>query len=418
MVLEGSSEALCPPPSLELRPSCNKSQPSPPLGSSSQLPDEVFPDDRETVTYGELIVLGHNGSLASGDKGRRRSRLALYKRPKANGVKPDVIHNISTPLVSKALSNKSQHSISYTLSRSHSVIVEYTHDTNTDMFQIGRSTESMIDFVVTDTSGGGGGCAGGEGGAGTRRQVEDVGRLDGWTDHQRRAGHAPGRRLCIRAGSGRLEGNFRLRQCLCAEGDPIGTAEGKIGGQRVQHPPGRLPDRPVRGYAAVADSQRPAPHTHPQAAGVPAPGAERRSAAVPRGLQHPGLPQPGPARNRGQETALGVRQLRPRARLPQLGLPQGEKPRWARGHGPGPHGREGVPHVQAGGTLRAAVAGLRGGLVSGRRSAHPCFLPLRPRLLPKDSGGMESDPAAARHARLPRRLPLLRDLVDGRAGTH
>ncbi|XP_049618288.1 E3 ubiquitin-protein ligase pellino homolog 1 isoform X1 [Syngnathus scovelli] len=170
MVLEGSSEALCPPPSLELRPSCNKSQPSPPLGSSSQLPDEVFPDDRETVTYGELIVLGHNGSLASGDKGRRRSRLALYKRPKANGVKPDVIHNISTPLVSKALSNKSQHSISYTLSRSHSVIVEYTHDTNTDMFQIGRSTESMIDFVVTDTSGGGGGCAGGEGGAGQSAQ--------------------------------------------------------------------------------------------------------------------------------------------------------------------------------------------------------------------------------------------------------
>ncbi|XP_061815985.1 E3 ubiquitin-protein ligase pellino homolog 1 [Nerophis lumbriciformis] len=172
MVLEGSSEALCPPPSLELRPSCNKSQASPPLGSSSQLPDGVFTQDREPVKYGELIVLGHNGSLANGDKGRRRSRLALYKRPKSNGVKPDVIHNVSTPLVSKALSNKSQHSISYTLSRSHSVIVEYTHDTNTDMFQIGRSTESMIDFVVTDTSGGGGqsGGAAGEGGGGQSAQ--------------------------------------------------------------------------------------------------------------------------------------------------------------------------------------------------------------------------------------------------------
>ncbi|XP_067117459.1 E3 ubiquitin-protein ligase pellino homolog 1 isoform X1 [Osmerus mordax] len=172
MVLEGSSEALCPPPSLELRPSCNKSQPSPPLGSASQPHEGLFPGDKEPVKYGELIVLGHNGSLTNGDKGRRRSRLALYKRPKANGVKPDVIHNVSTPLVSKALSNKSQHSISYTLSRSHSVIVEYTHDTNTDMFQIGRSTESMIDFVVTDTagsSGGGGGQgqgAAGEGGGG------------------------------------------------------------------------------------------------------------------------------------------------------------------------------------------------------------------------------------------------------------
>uniref|UniRef100_A0A9J8CAK7 Pellino E3 ubiquitin protein ligase family member 3 n=1 Tax=Cyprinus carpio carpio TaxID=630221 RepID=A0A9J8CAK7_CYPCA len=135
MVLEGSSEALCPPPSLELRPSCNKNQPSPPLGSGSQSHDALCPEDKAPIKYGELIVLGHNGSLASGDKGRRRSRLALYKRPKSNGVKPDVIHNVSTPLVSK----------------------------------IGRSTESMIDFVVTDTasSGGGGqgqGGANGEGG--------------------------------------------------------------------------------------------------------------------------------------------------------------------------------------------------------------------------------------------------------------
>lgn len=50
----------------------------------------------------------HNGSLANGDKGRRRSRLALYKRPKANGVRPDVIHNVSTPLVSK-VRNITQH---------------------------------------------------------------------------------------------------------------------------------------------------------------------------------------------------------------------------------------------------------------------------------------------------------------------
>lgn len=58
MVLEGSSEALCPPPSLELRPSCNKSQPSPPLGSCSTPHDGLFPGDKEPVKYGELIVLG------------------------------------------------------------------------------------------------------------------------------------------------------------------------------------------------------------------------------------------------------------------------------------------------------------------------------------------------------------------------
>ncbi|XP_027815428.1 E3 ubiquitin-protein ligase pellino homolog 3 isoform X4 [Ovis aries] len=153
MVLEGNPEVGSPRTSDLQHPgnqgSCVLSSP----GEDAQ-PGE------EPIKYGELIVLGYNGCLASGDKGRRRSRLALSRRPHANGVKPDVIHHISTPLVSKALSNRGQHSISYTLSRSHSVIVEYTHDSDTDMFQIGRSTENMIDFVVTDTSPGGGAAEG------------------------------------------------------------------------------------------------------------------------------------------------------------------------------------------------------------------------------------------------------------------
>ncbi|XP_059785811.1 E3 ubiquitin-protein ligase pellino homolog 3 isoform X3 [Balaenoptera ricei] len=177
MVLEGNPEVGSPRTSdlqhLENQGSCVLSSP----GEDAQ-PGE------EPIKYGELIVLGcceeggeeteaqrgevtgprahscYNGCLASGDKGRRRSRLALSRRPHANGVKPDVMHHISTPLVSKALSNRGQHSISYTLSRSHSVIVEYTHDSDTDMFQIGRSTENMIDFVVTDTPPGGGAAEG------------------------------------------------------------------------------------------------------------------------------------------------------------------------------------------------------------------------------------------------------------------
>lgn len=56
-----------------------------------------------------LLFHRHNGSLANGDKGRRRSRLALYKRPKANGVRPDVIHNVSTPLVSKVRNTTHHH---------------------------------------------------------------------------------------------------------------------------------------------------------------------------------------------------------------------------------------------------------------------------------------------------------------------
>ncbi|XP_010783497.1 E3 ubiquitin-protein ligase pellino homolog 1-like [Notothenia coriiceps] len=107
------------------------------------------------VKYGELIVLGCNGSLPNGDKGRRKSRFALCRRNKANGVKPSTVHSSCTPQAAKAVSNKEQHSISYTLSRAQTVVVEYTQDGGTDMFQIGRSTEIPIDYVVTDTLPGG-----------------------------------------------------------------------------------------------------------------------------------------------------------------------------------------------------------------------------------------------------------------------
>lgn len=38
--------------------------------------------------------------------------------------------------VQQAISCKGQHSISYTLSRNQTVVVEYTHDKDTDMFQV------------------------------------------------------------------------------------------------------------------------------------------------------------------------------------------------------------------------------------------------------------------------------------------
>ncbi len=44
------------------------------------------------------------------------------------------------------------HAVSYTLSRNHTVVVQYVSDENTDMFQIGRSHEPSIDFIVLDTN--------------------------------------------------------------------------------------------------------------------------------------------------------------------------------------------------------------------------------------------------------------------------
>ena len=53
--------------------------------------------------------------------------------------------------MTRAIQDRGQHSISYTLSRNQAVIVEYASDEDTDMFQIGRSSESPIDFIVIDT---------------------------------------------------------------------------------------------------------------------------------------------------------------------------------------------------------------------------------------------------------------------------
>lgn len=104
-----------------------------------------------SIKYGELIILGYNGFLPQGEKGRRRSKFVLYRRTIPNGVKPSKHYVVKTPQSSKAILDSKQHSISYTLSRNQAIIVEYMPDDETDMFQIGRSSESPIDFVVMDT---------------------------------------------------------------------------------------------------------------------------------------------------------------------------------------------------------------------------------------------------------------------------
>ncbi|KAA0198462.1 hypothetical protein HAZT_HAZT005628 [Hyalella azteca] len=77
---------------------------------------------KSAVKYGELIILG---------------------RQNFNGVKEDRRYT--------AILNNQQHSISYTMSRNQAVIVEYKPDPETDMFQIGRSSEPPIDFVEKAT---------------------------------------------------------------------------------------------------------------------------------------------------------------------------------------------------------------------------------------------------------------------------
>ena len=59
----------------------------------------------------------------------------LYRRQKANGVVRSRHYKVKTPQTSQAVMDAQQHSISYTLSRNQAVIVEYTFDESTDLFQ-------------------------------------------------------------------------------------------------------------------------------------------------------------------------------------------------------------------------------------------------------------------------------------------
>uniref|UniRef100_A0A914URN1 Pellino n=1 Tax=Plectus sambesii TaxID=2011161 RepID=A0A914URN1_9BILA len=113
-------------------------------------------DGEQYVKYGELIVLGYNGSQESGRKdgnGRRhRSKMIVGQRSVGNGIKKAAVSTVSVPAqLTQAVQDRTRHVVSYTYSRNHTVLVEYTPDVTKDMFQVGRSSETQIDFTVVDT---------------------------------------------------------------------------------------------------------------------------------------------------------------------------------------------------------------------------------------------------------------------------
>ena len=122
------------------------------LSSSRYVP--YNPSRNENIVYGEFIILGYNGKLPEGDRGRRRSKIGLHKRQTANGITktrqykvPNFAYNISPPLSND---DNNTYSIKFQM-KDYAVVAEYKKDEATDIFQIGRSSESPIDFVVLDT---------------------------------------------------------------------------------------------------------------------------------------------------------------------------------------------------------------------------------------------------------------------------
>ncbi|CAL8077541.1 unnamed protein product [Calicophoron daubneyi] len=105
----------------------------------------------EGLLYGELAIIGFNGkSRKSSSSPRRQSKISLYKRPLANAVRPGPVKRVTDANDACAFRSPAKHAVSYTLSRHEAVVVEYIPDPEMDMFQIGRSTNNHIDFVVTE----------------------------------------------------------------------------------------------------------------------------------------------------------------------------------------------------------------------------------------------------------------------------
>lgn len=116
------------------------------------MPDITTSDEsQQPINYGELVVLGYNGQIPNGDRGRRKSKFQLKQRFQANGLKAQRQHLCQNADEVQKLTQADFHSISYTLSRNQTVVVQYAHDDDSDMFQIGRSSENQIDCIVMDT---------------------------------------------------------------------------------------------------------------------------------------------------------------------------------------------------------------------------------------------------------------------------
>lgn len=153
-------------------------------------------------------------------------------------------------------------------------------------------------------------------------------------------------------------------------------------------------------HFAVAYSWRSLSHSHPKAPGGSQAGDQCSAAPVPRGSQHPGLPQhatqPRPILSGGQ-AAMGVLGVWSCARLPQLGP----------SFGAGGQHSERVSHVPRGGPLCAAVAWLWTGLLRGHRCAHACLCAMWTRVLGEVGQVLGTDSSTPRHPCISCGLPLL-----------
>lgn len=98
--------------------------------------------------YGQLIVLGYNG-ISQGIQKRSSTKFDLRRKANASGVKKSCHYVVKAPKQTKAVLDRAQHSISYTLNRNQAIVVEYEPDPSTDMFQVRQNNSNALKFRIS-----------------------------------------------------------------------------------------------------------------------------------------------------------------------------------------------------------------------------------------------------------------------------
>ena len=108
------------------------------------------------LNYGCLVVLGANGRtpLSPTDQ-RQKTCFLMEQRDEPNGITKVVTKTRGHGKLTDKFDptqNRTQcsHSITYSLSRTKTVKVDYQSDELTDMYQVGRSLDKVIDMVIVD----------------------------------------------------------------------------------------------------------------------------------------------------------------------------------------------------------------------------------------------------------------------------
>ncbi|XP_049862715.1 protein pellino-like isoform X2 [Schistocerca gregaria] len=106
----------------------------------------------QIIPYGTFYIVGYNGFKPPFNRGRVKSYCQIIRKYYGDGVKYVRTCIAKTPQVLKAALDSKSHNVIYKFSVSETVLVQYARDRETDMFQIGRSAEPPIDFVVMDVN--------------------------------------------------------------------------------------------------------------------------------------------------------------------------------------------------------------------------------------------------------------------------